>query len=221
MSLYSKDHTVYRNRDGKEIPSVTTVLKLLNKPALIGWANYLGFKRTRVTDVLLESANIGTDFHAMVSDWSEGKTIIGEHYDVAIALFKEFLVWAEKNEMRPIKSEISMQCDRFGGTIDSICHIGSTVHMLDFKTSKNIYPSMFLQLAGYSLLCKENAPETYGRIEKFTILSISEKNGIQTKSMEKKVIEERFVPTFLSLLDTFEKWFALNMEFFDSNITKE
>ena len=85
MSLYSKDHTVYRNRDGKEIPSVTTVLKLLNKPALIGWANYLGFKRTRVTDVLLESANIGTDFHAMVSDWSEGKPIIGEHYDVAIA----------------------------------------------------------------------------------------------------------------------------------------
>ena len=44
MGKFGNTHEEYINRDGVEVPSVTTILKLLNKPTLQKWANYLGFK---------------------------------------------------------------------------------------------------------------------------------------------------------------------------------
>ena len=35
----SQAHTVYKTADGIRVPGVTTVLGVLNKPALIKWAN--------------------------------------------------------------------------------------------------------------------------------------------------------------------------------------
>ena len=47
---YTTGHTVYKNKYKKEVPSVTTILKILNKPALQKWANSLGFKRQKLDD---------------------------------------------------------------------------------------------------------------------------------------------------------------------------
>ena len=38
-------HNVYCNKDDKEVPSVTTILKIINKPSLMYWANGMGFRR--------------------------------------------------------------------------------------------------------------------------------------------------------------------------------
>ena len=48
------NHAQYINEKCIEVPSVTTILKLLNKPSLCKWANYLGFKRENVDKVLEE-----------------------------------------------------------------------------------------------------------------------------------------------------------------------
>ena len=37
-------HTQYKLVDGTKVPSVTTVLGILNKPALVKWANNLGLQ---------------------------------------------------------------------------------------------------------------------------------------------------------------------------------
>jgi len=220
LALYSENHTVYTNHAGVEVPSATTVLKMLNKPALIHWANYLGFKRQSVDKVLNESAEIGTDFHDMVSKYTMGEPIDGEHYNDAIYLFKVFQKWSEEVEFKPVFSEESLVTEKFGGTIDALCYIEGKLTVLDFKTSKNIYPSMFLQLAAYGILIRDNLPETYEKIEQFGILSNSIKNGVQTKFMSKKDVEKKIFPVFESLVETFHLWFNLNLEEFNENITR-
>ena len=46
------EHVKYYNGNGVEVPSCTNVVKLLNKPELIGWANYMGFKRINTSKFL-------------------------------------------------------------------------------------------------------------------------------------------------------------------------
>ena len=38
----SRAHITYKLADGTAVPGVTTVLSVLNKPALVKWANNLG-----------------------------------------------------------------------------------------------------------------------------------------------------------------------------------
>ena len=220
MSLYSTDHTVYLNSKHLEIPSVTTVLHVINKPALPYWANGLGFKHIKVKDELKAKANVGTDLHDMLSKYTMGEEINGEHWDDAIELFKVFLEWSDKNRYKVVLSEQSLSGEEFGGTIDSIGHVNGVLSMVDYKTSSRIYSSMFLQLAGYSLLVKEKMPETYSRIKQYGILSISLKNGIQTKFVSKEDIEDKYVPVFKKTLSLFNAWFELNMEEWNVNIAK-
>lgn len=220
MSKYSTAHTVYKNDKNEEVPSVTTVLKILNKPSLVYWANYLGFKRINVKNELKDTAAIGTDFHDMVSKYTTGEAINGEHLNVAIELFLKFKGWALENKYDVLYSEKSLNCSKFGGTIDSIGYVDGTLCMVDYKTSKNIYPSMFLQLAGYSLLVKENMPDEYKKLEKFGILSVSVKNGIQSKFITKKDMEKYYVPIFKKALDLFHQWYDLNKDVYNVDITK-
>ena len=45
MAKQQDEHRKYFNKDGKEVPSCTTIIKMLNKPELVKWANYMGFKK--------------------------------------------------------------------------------------------------------------------------------------------------------------------------------
>ena len=220
MGLYSQDHTVYTNSKGFEIPSVTTVLHIINKPALPYWANGLGFKHIKVKDELESRAAVGTDLHDMISKYTTGIDINGEHLNDAIELFETFVEWSDKNSYKVAASEQQLSCEEFGGTIDAIGHINGTLSMVDYKTAKAIYPTMFLQLAGYSLSVKENMPETYSRIKQYGILSISLKNGIRTKFVSKEELEDKYVPAFKQALKLFTTWFRINMEDWNTNIAK-
>ena len=43
------DHRDYYNKNKKKLPSVTTIIGLLNKPQLVPWANMMGFKKINTT----------------------------------------------------------------------------------------------------------------------------------------------------------------------------
>ena len=222
MSKYTKNHTVYHNNSGIEVPSVTTILKLLNKPALVHWSNYLGFKRQNVKAVLEESASKGTSFHDIVHKHTTKEHLNITDYTKDVQnLFNLFQIWYTENDFSVTYGELSLSGNKFAGTIDAIGILNGNMIILDYKTSKNIYPSMFLQLSAYSLLIKENRPDLYTKLDGVGILSISEKNGIQEKYIPIDKIEKLYQPTFNSLVDIFYKWYDLNIEDWDINITKE
>ena len=61
-------HTQYYNSKHEEVPSVTTVLKILYKEGLLEWSNYIGKKGIDYTKFMEEKANLGTAVHEWL--WS-------------------------------------------------------------------------------------------------------------------------------------------------------
>lgn len=169
-------HTRYFNKEGIEVPSATTVLKLLNKPALVYWANYLGFKNLDVDEVVNESARLGTLIHWLINAYLEKSLIIyvptGKFpAKLVSSYFSSFKVWYNTNNVEPILLEKSFSSDLVGGTLDFYGRINDKLTLLDFKTSKKIRLSMFFQLAIYCILLEENGYE----VEQVGILLVNNK----------------------------------------------
>ena len=62
-------HTKYVNSNGQEVPSVTQILGVINKPALINWANKMGLQGIKTSEVLRNTADIGTLAHEIIEKW--------------------------------------------------------------------------------------------------------------------------------------------------------
>lgn len=159
------EHTKYFNSLNKEVPSVTTILKILNKPALVYWANYLGYKRVSVDDELYRTSSFGTKIHELIEHAIQGKRIVYYHelpdysmYEVLSAL-NNFYKWYNKVEAEAVFQEKKFTSDNYGGTLDYYGIIDDKKTIVDFKTSKDIYPTMFVQLGLYIHLLELNGHE--------------------------------------------------------------
>lgn len=142
---------------GDEVPSATTILKILNKPSLIGWSNFLGLTGRRVENVLEDSSVKGTLIHERIH------AILNNHLIISIWSCHEeqlytkrciyhFLLWYKNHIIEPIATEESFVCDTFGGTVDFYGLVDGLYTIVDFKTSKKIRLNMFFQLALYCIL---------------------------------------------------------------------
>lgn len=153
---YSK-HQSYLYK-GKEVPSVTTILKVFNKPSLLYWANWLGYKGLKYKEVLNEKADIGTKVHMAI------ECHIKNIYYVpipcpnpeVIARYHRFLEFTDDNKFKPIFSEKKLSTEGYGGTIDCYCNLNGKYTIIDWKTSKDFYKSMFIQLSAYKKLLNDN-----------------------------------------------------------------
>lgn len=203
------DHKDYYNKNKKKLPSVTTIIGLLNKPQLVPWANMMGFKKINTTKLLENSAQMGTAIHYTIERLCKHKPTSLKDLDMYHKKkiktgVKSFKVWYKDKKPAIIENELRLQCDEFGGTIDCICKIDDEIYMVDFKTSKQAYATYFLQLAGYNYLCKENG---YRRIDKVAILVLNKDNiGYKFKIMDTDYLEEFYEPVFLLLLEVYKKW---------------
>ena len=68
----AKAHTIYKLANGKRVPGVTTVLGVINKPALVKWANNLGLQGIDSTTYVDETAKVGTLAHEMIQEYLGG-----------------------------------------------------------------------------------------------------------------------------------------------------
>lgn len=159
----AKAHTRYRNKDNLIVPGVTTVLNILNKPALVKWANNLGLQGIDSSKYVSETAQIGTLAHYIIechikqvepdlSDYSQ--TQIDQASNAVIKFFD----WEEENNPGYILSELPLVSDKyqFGGTIDCYCILNDKHTLLDFKTSKALYSEHKTQVCAYAVLLVEN-----------------------------------------------------------------
>lgn len=165
----NKDHTTYYNSKGEIVPSVTTVLKILAKDGLTNWANNLGWKRISVTKELNDASEIGTMAHnyieAMITENSIEKIEIFKKIESMPDKLKDKVMnsiwsfedwWNEnKNDFEILECEKEMTCDEYGGTIDILAKYKGKPVILDLKTSKSFYFTMFLQLAAYAHMYKK------------------------------------------------------------------
>jgi len=153
----------YRRLDGSTVPGVTTVLGILNKPALVPWANELGKQGIDVKKYVDKMATIGTLAHYMIEcDLKEEKPTLDvyspEEINLAENAFISYCEWKDEYKPVVIATELRLVSEQhgYGGTIDLYCEINNDRELVDFKTSSAIYPEHFAQLAAYDRLLNEH-----------------------------------------------------------------
>lgn len=194
-------HTKYFNKDNIEVPSVTTILKVINKPSLMGWSNYLGFKGIKYQPFLDHRAYIGTLVHECIECDILGKEIITAYdHDTLEVLdrFNSYKLWKSTVDFEPVFSEKSLSCDTYGGTVDCLCNLNEVKTILDWKTSKSFHTTMFVQLAAYRELLRVNG---YGNVEQVGIVLVKQ-NKCEMKLINGEEIDE-YYKIFASALELY------------------
>ena len=161
-SQRTRAHIIYRAQDGNSVPGVTTVLGILNKPALVPWANKLGLQGIDSAKYVDDKAAIGTLAHQMIADYLKGQPTNTSEYsqvqiDQAENAVLSYFEWEKAHPLQPILVEQPMVSElyRFGGTIDCLCRMNGDLYLVDFKTSSGIWPEMLTQAAAYLNLASE------------------------------------------------------------------
>jgi len=159
----SKAHITYKLQDGMAVPGVTTILGVLNKPALVKWANNLGLQGVDSSKYVDEKASIGTLAHQMIADYLKGKETDTSEYskvqiDQAENAVLSFLEWEKTHHIdtQLVEEPLVSELHKFGGTIDCLGTINGELCLIDFKTSRGIFPEMLIQVAAYKQLLIEH-----------------------------------------------------------------
>lgn len=192
LSLYNGEETLEFDErahaykwKGKFVPGVTSILRLLDKPALVQWAANCAVQY--ITDGFLQKREAGDELEtsSFLSLCQEAKTahrrISREATNVGSAVheFAErvlvdrraplpsdpqaakgaqaFLSWFHTHNIEPVHVERMVLSRRwyYAGTVDFFGKIDGETCVLDFKTSSGLYLEMILQLAAYAVALEE------------------------------------------------------------------
>jgi hypothetical protein len=159
----TKVHTIYKLASGDRVPSVTTILGVLNKPALLDWAWRCGCDGLDYKAVRENAADIGTLAHYLVmchltSREPDTSEYSAQDIEQAETCLIKYWDWENGHKIEPILVEASLISEeyQFGGTIDFFGKVDGQPTLVDFKTGKAIYPEFFYQLAAYEHLLGED-----------------------------------------------------------------
>lgn len=186
--------------NGQAVPTVTQVLRILDKPALVWWGMKTGLEgfcemtkrynwrqegfpdfdaddlvkwltREKLTTnhVRNKAGDRGKYVHQALEQLHEGTTpdprafpTEGRGYVAAV------IGWWDENVTKSYDSEVLVASLEYGfaGTFDLFCELtDGRLARVDAKTSKRIYPDMFLQLEAYEYAAEESGyPESDVRI---------------------------------------------------------
>jgi len=167
----AKQHTVYKNFEGKRVPSVTTILGVMAKPNLIKWANTIGLEGVVYEDYLKETAKAGTLGHELIQEYIGGLTFspdlskyTQDQISSATIAFNNFKQWMAEKDIEPLNIELQLTSDflEYGGTLDLYAKIKNEYWLVDFKTGKGIYPEYISQVAAYKQLLEEKGMQVDG-----------------------------------------------------------
>ena len=176
--------------DGLRLPTVTSVLGVIAKPALIPWSNKQG--RLAVADALTpyvgeiltaamlqdameragkrpeetrnEAAERGTMGHAVVQALIEGR------WDPFAADWnpteRAFLSWTTESKFRTAYSEEAVYSPSllYGGTVDLAGWHDEEFWLYDLKFGAAVYPEHYYQLAAYAQAWNETHRERVGNL---------------------------------------------------------
>ena len=174
---------IYKNKAGKRVPGVTTVIGSnlgWSKGGLMHWAWMEGIEGRDYKDTRDKAADIGTIAHAMVEadltgknwpDLVDARGADDEMLGKATAAYGAFNEWAQGSKFTLLQSEHLLVSEKyqFGGQID-IAAVQGKRAIIDLKTSNAVYEDHKIQIAAYGELWNENYPDKL--IEAYYILQL-------------------------------------------------
>lgn len=195
----SKAHQRYELADGTKVPGVTTITGVMNKPALVIWANRLGLKGIDSSKYTDDLAGVGSLAHNIIECYLKKQEVDYSDYtpnqkSLAENAVLKFFSWEKENRFEVIKSELQMVSEKykFGGCCDIYADLNGKKTLIDLKTSKAIFGEMHTQVSAYALLLEESGYP----VEDVRILRVGrdETEGFDDVSIPLlKVHQERFL----------------------------
>jgi len=126
-------------------PSVTELIKLLDKPALLSWANKQGLIGVDITKKRKEWLNYGTSLHNQIYEYITTGTPLIKESDM-----NNYNFFFKDKEILSV--ECKVENEYFTGTYDLIYKKNNKIYLSDYKSNaKNIYFENKLQLVAYSM----------------------------------------------------------------------
>ena len=169
---------VYYWVNKKPYISVTEVLKVLNKPALMYW-----FGREIHTAMLKEpgltwelakmkpyekstqARNRGTTVHSIVEAWKNIDEVVGQEGPFQ-GYAKAFKKWLEDHKVEVLENEKQIVSQRYGygGTTDMLVRLNGNQYptLIDVKTGKDLYYEVHLQMSAYKHAVEESGTKLSG-----------------------------------------------------------
>lgn len=181
MSKFQKHGSKYILEDGQKAQSVTTIIGNTlgwNKQALINWTRRQEVAGYDSEAVLKDLAEIGTLLHLLIECHQRGidcdtKDFTPNQEKQALKAFMGYLAWVEKVNFKPLASELLLVNEqwRVGGTVDCIGRMGDDLVVIDWKSSKYLYPEHKIQIAAYVHMYETAQPKAnvaHGMILRFS-----------------------------------------------------
>ena len=168
--------TVKDARELDLVPSVTSILGVIHKPALEAWKaqQYVlsaltlpklptetqdAFAYRVVRDAQLEgqrAADFGTNIHKMVEEYLNNQIDTRPVGALELGFLEGFMKWCHEHKVSLIGSEMTFATDDYGGCVDFLGYVDGVFVVVDWKTQKtqpgkgvNFYSEWQAQLDAY------------------------------------------------------------------------
>ncbi len=136
--------------DNVAFPRVTSILNVISKPALNFW--YGKYGTAYCQQISTASKERGKTVHILAEKTMNNVSVDLKGYSDSIqGCLRAFKSWRQCRTIRDRKTEVFLYSRKYGyaGKTDLIGEIDNAVGVIDYKTSKDIYPENFLQVSAY------------------------------------------------------------------------
>ena len=193
----------YVTPEGKEYPSITTVLSPRNKEGLMKWRKKVG--NDVATHIANKAAVRGSKVHKMCEDYLNGLDMEKHKKDfLPYCLFNELKNQTFDNINDVIGQELVLYSDKYkiAGRTDLIANYKGELSIVDFKTSTNerkdsYNENYYIQTSAYAEMFEELTGQPINQI---VILVVTENGSVQEFIKDK----QEYIPL---LEETLEEWY--------------
>ena len=146
----------YFTPEGNAYPSITTVLGILGKEAIIAWRQRVG--EEEANKVSRQASTRGTAVHKLAEDYVDNKPDWkGKHMPANIATFNSIKTVLDEKLDNVWMQEVFLYSDRLkcAGQVDCIGEWEGVLSIVDFKTSRRVkkkedITNYFIQMCFYA-----------------------------------------------------------------------
>lgn len=158
----------YQTPDGNLFPSVTTVMSIMGKDAILAWRKRVGAEEAN--RISSKAARRGTKMHTVCENYLGNKEL-GNVMPDTMALFKQIQPMIDEyvDNVYAIEAPLYSEHLKVGGRVDCVAEFDGKPAIIDFKTSSRVktednIQNYFMQCAAYAVMFEERTGISIPRI---------------------------------------------------------
>jgi ATP-dependent exoDNAse (exonuclease V) beta subunit len=191
---------LYETPDGKQYPSVTSVLGFKSEESIQKWRDKVGAEEA--DRISRRASSRGTRIHTLCEDYLTEGNASPDMFDAE--MFTSIKPYLDKiDNIQALETPLYSDYLKVAGTVDCIAEYDGNLSIIDFKTSSRIkskedIPSYFMQCSAYAVAFEELTKIPVGRL--VIIMAVDNENPIIFK--EKR---DNWIGEFIKLREEYRK----------------